>query len=78
MEKTEIKFKNNWDFTVYKYRDKETISVVFHNSFVDISKHFLLTEAEMNFNFDELKELAEKIRNNYEAFKDREIMSDSI
>lgn len=74
MQEPIIKFKNNWDFTVYQYKDKETISVVFHNSFVDISKVFLLTDTEKKFNFDELKALAENIRNNYEAYKNREII----
>ena len=66
--------KNNWDFTLYQIDEKKIISVVFHNSYVDISRSFLLKEIEENYNFEQLKLLSEKIRNNYESFKDREVI----
>jgi hypothetical protein len=66
--------KNNWDFILYEIDGKKILSVVFYNSFVDISKSFILREKEENYNFEELKILAEKIRNNYESFKDREVI----
>lgn len=67
-------YKNNWDFTLYEVNDKKIISVVFHASFVDTSKSFQLNEDEEVYNFDELKKLAENIRNNYELYKDREVI----
>jgi hypothetical protein len=65
--------KNNWDFTLYDVDGKKIISVVFYNSFVDISRSFLLNKEEENYNFEELKKLSEEVRKNYELFKDREI-----
>lgn len=66
--------RNNWDFTLYEVDEKKIISVVFYNSYVDISKSFVLNKEEELYNFEELKKLSENIRNNYEAFKDREII----
>ncbi|MDR6969177.1 hypothetical protein J2X31_003204 [Flavobacterium arsenatis] len=66
--------KNNWDFILYQYGEKKVISVVFHNSFVDVSKSFILENNEENYDFQQLKELAEKIRNNYESFTNRELI----
>ena len=62
-----------WDFTLYDVNGKKIISVVFHNSFVDTSKSFLLKGQEGEFNFERLKKLSEHIRNNYELYKDREV-----
>ncbi|GAB0155001.1 hypothetical protein CHRYSEOSP005_02610 [Chryseobacterium sp. Alg-005] len=67
--------QHNWDFTLYQIDDKKIIEVVFHNSFVDISKSFILNEEEQDYDFEQLKELSEKIRNNYDSFKEREIPS---
>ncbi len=47
--------KNNWDFTLYDMDGKKIISVVFHNSFVDLSRSFLLNEEESEYNFEQLK-----------------------
>lgn len=66
--------KNNWDFILYDVDGKKILSVVFYNSFIDISKSFILNIKEENYSFEELKILAEEIRNNYEIFKDREII----
>lgn len=65
---------NNWDFTLYDVDGKKIITVVFYNSFVDISRSFLLNKEEEHFTFEELKKLSEEIRRNYEFFKNREII----
>jgi hypothetical protein len=66
--------KNNWDFTLYEVGEDYIFSVVFFNSMVDFSRSFKLTEKEKNFDFEELKELSELIRNNYDLYKKREII----
>jgi len=38
--------KNNWDFTLYDVDGIKIISVVFFNSFMDISRSFLLKNKE--------------------------------
>ena len=69
-------YSNNWDFIVFEgENDEKIISVVFHNSFVDISRKFLLIDKELNYGFDELKNLAEHIRNNYDEYKTRELIN---
>ena len=65
---------NSWDFTLYKVDGEKIISVVFHNSFVDTSKSFKLNNEEEEFDFERLKELSEHIRNNYDLYKDREVI----
>ena len=66
--------KNNWDFILYDVDGEKIINVVFYNSFVDISKSFRLIKDEVCYNFEELKALSETIRNNYELYKNREII----
>ncbi len=66
--------KNNWDFTLYEVEENYIISVVFFNSMVDFSRSFKLTTTEKSFNLNQLKELSELIRNNYENYKEREII----
>ena len=66
--------KNNWDFILYDDEGEKIITVVFYNSFVDISKSFRLTKDEVCYNFEELKTLSETIRSNYDLYKDREII----
>jgi hypothetical protein len=74
MDSIKIKAKNNWDFTLYQVNQEEILSVVFFNSMFDFSRSFKLNEIERNFDFEKLKELSEKIRNNYDLFKDREVI----
>lgn len=64
---------NPWDFTLYEENDKKILEVYYCNSFVDFSRKFRLEKYEHNYNFEQLKSLAEDIRNNYENYKDREI-----
>lgn len=66
--------KNNWDFTLYEVGEDYIITVVFFNSIVDFSRSFKLTKNEKLYNLDKLKELSQLIRNNYENYKEREII----
>ncbi len=67
-------FKNNWDFILYDFDGKKIITVVFFNSYVDTSKSFILKKEEEGLSFEEYKKLSEEIRNNYELFKERELI----
>ena len=44
-----------------KYYNK-IINVVFFNSYLDISKSFILNEEEETYNFEDLKKLSEDIK----------------
>ncbi len=65
--------KNNWDFTLYDVDGRGVITVVFFQSIFDFSRSFYVTEEEKGLNLEQLKVLAEDIRNRYEAYKTREI-----
>jgi hypothetical protein len=65
--------KHQWDFILYDDNGKKIFDVIFYNSFVDTSKKFKLQGEELDYDFEQLKQLAEDIRNNYEKYKDREI-----
>ncbi|OJX32928.1 MAG: hypothetical protein BGO86_13155 [Chryseobacterium sp. 36-9] len=65
--------KHNWDFILYEENGKKTIDVAFYNSFADFTREFKLQEDEFNYDFEQLKVLAEDIRKNYDKYKDREI-----
>ena len=65
--------KNNWDFTLYDVDGKGVITVVFFQSMIDFSRSFYVTEEEKGLNLEQLKVLAEDIRNRYESYKTREI-----
>lgn len=67
-------YKNKWDFIVYDVDGQRVISVVFFNSMFDTSKSFRLSKEESSFDFEQFKILSEKIRNQYEAYKEREII----
>ncbi|MBW7675321.1 hypothetical protein [Chryseobacterium chendengshani] len=66
-------YKHNWDFILYEEGNNKIFRVVFYQSFTDTSKEFILKGDELNYDFEQLKKLAEDIRNNYENYKDREI-----
>ena len=68
--------KHQWDFILYEENQKKILDVIFYNSFVDTSKKFILNSEESNYDFEQLKALAEDIRNNYENYKDRQIGED--
>ena len=64
---------NPWDFILYEENGKKIIDVDYCNSFVDYTRKFILQGEELNCDFEQLKELAEDIRKNYDKYKDREI-----
>lgn len=64
---------DRWNFILYEENGIRIIDVDFFNSFVDTSKKFKLQGDELNYDFEQLKALAEDIRNNYDNYKDREI-----
>lgn len=66
--------KNNWDFILYKTDGGFVMNVVFHSSAVDYSRSFKLSSEEASQDIEDLKQLSEQIRKNYESFKDREII----
>ncbi len=66
--------KNNWDFVLYRTDEGYVFNVVFHVSASDFSRSFRIKDEEASRDFEGLKQLSEQIRNNYEAFKDREII----
>jgi hypothetical protein len=63
----------NWDFTLYEAGTKRIFTVMFYG-LVDYPRSFYLRETEYLFSHDELIHFAEEIRNNYERFKDRELI----
>lgn len=67
---------DRWNFILYEENSRKIIDVDFFNSFVDYSRQFLLKGDELEYNFEQLKELAVDIRNNYEKYKDREILKE--
>lgn len=62
-----------WNFTLYEENDMKFLEVVYCNSFVNFTREFKLQGDELNYDFEELKTLAEDIRKNYEKYKAREI-----
>jgi hypothetical protein len=71
--RTEL-LKHNWDFILYEENGNKILRVVFYQSFTDTSREFELQGDELDYNFEQLKDLAEDIRKNYENYKDREIV----
>ena len=67
-------FDSPWDFTLYEESGNKILEVVYCNSYFDFSREFKLKDEELSYDFEELKVLAEDIRNNYEKYKDREII----
>lgn len=65
--------KHQWDFILYEENSERILDVAFYNSYFDFSREFKLEGDELNYNFEELKTLAEDIRKNYEKYKDREL-----
>lgn len=63
----EIYFRN-WDFILFKKDNKYIISVVFFG-LVDFHRSFYLEPEEITEDYEQLKDLSERIRNNYEQFK---------
>lgn len=66
--------KNNWDFTLYDDNGVKILKVAFYRSYFDFTRDFLLQGDELDYDFEQLKVLAEDIRKNYENYKDREVV----
>lgn len=66
-------YDSPWDFILYQTDEGYVINIEYSNSAIDFSRSFKLSEAEANLGFDELKQLSDRIRKDYESFKDREI-----
>ena len=66
--------KNPWDFVVYKTNKGFVINVVFHASAIDYSRSFRLDEQKAYQGIEGLKQLSQSIRENYNFYKDREII----
>lgn len=65
--------KSNWDFILYETDQGYVLNVVFPSGIVDYSRSFRITEKEAKFNIDQLKELAQCIRDSYGCYKSQEI-----
>ena len=63
-----------WDYILYEIDDKKILTVMFFASYVDYLRSFYLEGSELNLNYEELSVLAERIRFNYDDFKNREII----
>ena len=66
-------YSRNWDFTLYQMEDNYVISVVFFGM-VDFHRSFYLHTNEFDENYEQLKNLSEQIRNNYDDYKIREVI----
>lgn len=65
--------KHQWDFILYENDGVKTFDIAFYKSYFDFTREFKLQGEELNYDFEQLKKLAEDIRDNYEKYKDREI-----
>lgn len=66
-------YESPWDFILYQTDEGYIMNVECFNSAVDFSRSFRLSEAEAKLRFEELKQLSEKIRKDYESYKTREV-----
>lgn len=66
--------KRNWDFILFEDGNEKIITVVFFDKAIDYTRSFYLTEEEFSLDVSVLANLSVSIRNNYESFKDREIL----
>lgn len=69
-------YVRNGDFALYKVERKHIMSVLFSPlRIMDYSRDFYLSEEELpNIdNYESLKYLLDKIRNNYEAYKNKKV-----
>ena len=66
-------YTRNWDFTLYQVDGRFVISVVFFG-LVDFYRSFNLLEENVPTVLEDLKNLSEQIRNNYDDFKPTELI----
>lgn len=65
--------KRNWDFVLYEDHGQTIIEVAFFDKPIDYTRKFHLMKEEFTNDISKLSKLSEKIRNDYDAFKNREI-----
>lgn len=65
--------ENRWDFLLLQTDECYVLNVLFSYSAVDFYRSFKLTANEQLLDFEGLKQLSERIRNNYDAYKSKEI-----
>ena len=66
-------YSRTWDFTLYETETGYVLNVFFFG-LVDFFRSFKILENELPQDFEELKLLSETIRNNYDNYKDSEII----
>jgi hypothetical protein len=64
--------RRDWDYILYKVDGKMVITVIFFGQ-IDYPRSFYLTDNELSQGISQMPYLSEKIRNNYDTYKDREI-----
>lgn len=67
-------YESSWDFILYQTDEGYVLNIEYSNSAVDFLRSFKISEAEAHLSFEELKQLSETIRKDYDSFKDREII----
>ena len=65
--------ENRWDFVLLQTDECYVLNVLFSYSAVDFYRSFKLTANEQLLDFEGLKQLSERIRNSYDAYKSQEI-----
>ncbi|MDH7913762.1 hypothetical protein [Winogradskyella sp. SYSU M77433] len=65
-------YSRNWDYTLYEVNGKQIITVTIFGR-VDYQRSFYLENEVKESEYENLKELSEDIRNNYDKFKSLEI-----
>lgn len=66
--------KSDWDFILYKKDNYYVLKVVFSSSMADFTRSFKFELNEIDTEIEDLKELSKNIRNNYELYKNIEIL----
>lgn len=73
MKKVNEIYNQPWDFILYDVDGKKILTVIFMDR-IDYPRSFYLLKKEEDLSKKDLKKLSEKIRDNYEAYKSREIV----
>lgn len=66
-------YSRAWDFKLYNTENGIVLSVIFFG-IVDFHRSFKLSEADLPVDLEDLKSLSEEIRNNYDKYKEIEII----
>ena len=65
-------FVQRWDFNLYEVDNKKIITVIFFGQ-IDYPRSFYLTKEVKEEEYEQLQQLSEDIRNNYEKYEHLEI-----